>query len=199
MVAKSMAHKKGERAPGRADRCVAEESVELAPKTASSKASAKPLRVKVPKSKERALVREFGLDATAISEEESEKRRSELITLIKMGKSRGFLTQQEINDHLPGKLLEAEVIEAIMTMLNDMGIAVYEQAPDAATLLVAGGTGAAASDEDAEEAAQFRANAEREYNSIASELDVERQQVGCCGGAGFGGPVCVPRRCLIMS
>ena len=154
MVAKSMAHKKGERAPGRADRCVAEESVELAPKTASSKASAKPLRVKVPKSKERALVREFGLDATAISEEESEKRRSELITLIKMGKSRGFLTQQEINDHLPGKLLEAEVIEAIVTMLNDMGIAVYEQPPDAATLLVAGGTGAAASDEDAEEAAQ---------------------------------------------
>jgi RNA polymerase primary sigma factor len=110
--------------------------------------------VKVPKSKERALIREFGLDATALTEEESEKRRDELTTLIKMGKSRGFLTQQEINDHLPGKLLEAEVIEAIVTMLNDMGIAVYEQAPDAATLLVAGGTGAAASDEDADEAAQ---------------------------------------------
>ena len=154
MVAKSMAHNKGGRPPGRADSCVAEEYVELAPKTASSKVRSKPLRVKVPKSKERALVREFGLDATAISEEESEKRRSELTTLIKMGKSRGFLTQQEINDHLPGKLLEAEVIEAIVTMLNDMGIAVYEQPPDAATLLVAGGTGAAASDEDAEEAAQ---------------------------------------------
>ena len=154
MVAKSMAHKKIERTPALVDNIVAAASVELPPKIASSTASAKPLRVKVPKSKERALIREFGLDATALTEEETEKRRSELTTLIKMGKSRGFLTQQEINDHLPGKLLEAEVIEAIVTMLNDMGIAVYEQAPDAATLLVAGGAGAAASDDDAEEAAQ---------------------------------------------
>jgi RNA polymerase primary sigma factor len=154
MVAKSMAHKKSGRTPALAVELVAASSVDLPPLSASSKAGAKPLRVKVPKSKERALIREFGLDATALTEEESEKRRSELTTLIKMGKSRGFLTQQEINDHLPGKLLEAEVIEAIVTMLNDMGIAVYEQTPDAATLLVAGGTGAAASDEDAEEAAQ---------------------------------------------
>jgi RNA polymerase primary sigma factor len=154
MVAKSMAHKKIGRTPALADDIVAAASVELPPKTGRSKTSSKPLRVKVPKSKERAMIREFGLDATALTEEESEKRRTELTTLIKMGKSRGFLTQQEINDHLPGKLLEAEVIEAIVTMLNDMGIAVYEQAPDAATLLVAGGTGAAASDEDAEEAAQ---------------------------------------------
>ena len=68
---------------------------------AATEAKAKPLRVKVPKSKERALIREFGLDATALTEEESEKRRSELTALVKMGKTRGFLTQQEINDHLP--------------------------------------------------------------------------------------------------
>jgi RNA polymerase primary sigma factor len=71
-----------------------------------------------------------------------------------MGKTRGFLTQQEINDHLPERLVDAEVLEAIVKMLNDMSIAVYEQAPDAATLLVAGGAGAAASDEEAEEAAE---------------------------------------------
>ena len=97
------------------------------------------MRVKVPKSKERALIREFGLDVTALTEEEVDKRRSELKTLVKMGKTRGFLTQQEINDHLPEKLVDAEVLEAIVKMLNDMGIAVYEQAPDAATLLIAGG------------------------------------------------------------
>ena len=154
MIAKSMTRKKNEKTPGLAKGSVAAASVELPPRSPNSKIIAKPLRVKVPKSKERALIREFGLDVTALTEEESEKRRSELAALIKMGKSRGFLTQQEINDHLPGKLLEAEVIEAIVKMLNDMGIAVYEQTPDAATLLVAGGTGAAASDEDAEEAAQ---------------------------------------------
>jgi RNA polymerase primary sigma factor len=122
--------------------------------SAAPKAPAKPLRVKVPKSKERALIREFGLDVAALTEEEAEKRRSELRSLVKMGKTRGFLTQQEINDHLPEKLVDAEVLEATVKMLNDMGIAVYEQAPDAATLLVAGGGGTAASDEEAEEAAE---------------------------------------------
>jgi len=114
---------------------------------------AKPLRVKVPKSKERALIREFGLDVTTLTEEQAARRREELTTLVKMGKTRGFLTQHEINDHLPEKLVDPEAIEAVVKMLNDMGIAVYEQTPDAATLLVAGGTGTASSDEEAEEAA----------------------------------------------
>ena len=89
-----------------------------------------------------------------MTEEEADKRRSELKTLVKMGKTRGFLTQQEISDHLPEKLVDAEVLEAIVKMLNDMGVAVYEQAPDAATLLVAGGGGTTATDEEAEEAAE---------------------------------------------
>ena len=75
-----------------------------------------------------------------LTEEEVAKRRQELKTLIKMGKTRGFLTHQEINDHLPEKLVNEEILEAIVSMLNDMGIAVYEQAPDAATLLIAGGS-----------------------------------------------------------
>ncbi|MBC7957403.1 MAG: RNA polymerase sigma factor RpoD [Cytophagales bacterium] len=122
--------------------------------TAKLELKAKPLRVKVPKSKERALIREFGLDITTLTEAELERRRVELTALIKMGKSRGFLTHQEINDHLPEKLVDAEAIEATVKLLIDMGIAVYEQAPDAATLLVAGGTGTAATDEEAAEAAE---------------------------------------------
>jgi len=122
--------------------------------TGEAKAKVKPLRVKVPKSKERALIREFGLDVTTLTEEQAEKRRIELTALVKMGKTRGFLTQHEINDHLPEKLIDAEALEAVVKMLNDMGVAVYEQAPDAATLLVAGGTGTASTDEEAEEAAE---------------------------------------------
>ena len=111
---------------------------------------AKPLRMKVSRAKERALMREFGLEETALTEEEAAKRRHELKTLMKMGKTRGFLTHQEINDHLPEKLMDAEILEAIVSMLNDMGIAVYEQAPDAATLLIAGGGSAAAKKNGAE-------------------------------------------------
>jgi hypothetical protein len=88
------------------------------------KPKAKPLRMKVSRAKERALMREFGIDDTALSEEEVAKRRHELKTLIKMGKTRGFLTHQEINDHLPEKLVENEILEAIVSMLNDMGVAV---------------------------------------------------------------------------
>ncbi|HSW05665.1 RNA polymerase sigma factor RpoD [Aquabacterium sp.] len=117
-------------------------------------AKAKPLRMKVSRAKERALMREFGLDETTLTEEEVAKRRLELKTLIKMGKTRGFLTHQEINDHLPEKLVENEILEAIVSMLNDMGIAVYEQAPDAATLLIAGGSTTTATEEEAEEAAE---------------------------------------------
>jgi RNA polymerase primary sigma factor len=117
-------------------------------------AKAKPLRMKVSRAKERALMREFGLEETTLTEEEVAKRRQELKTLIKMGKTRGFLTHQEINDHLPEKLVNEEILEAIVSMLNDMGIAVYEQAPDAATLLVAGGGTTTATEEEAEEAAE---------------------------------------------
>ncbi len=126
----------------------------VAPDAPEVAAKVKPLRMKVPKSKERALIREFGLDVTTLTEEEADKRRSDLKALVKMGKTRGFLVQQEINDHLPEKLVDSEVIEATVKMLNDMGIAVYEQAPDTATLLVAGGAGTATSDEEAEEAAE---------------------------------------------
>ena len=121
---------------------------------AEAKTKAKPLRMKVSRAKERALMREFGLDETTLTEEEVAKRRQELKTLIKMGKTRGYLTHQEINDHLPEKLVNEEILEAIISMLNDMGIAVYEQAPDAATLLIAGGTTSAATEEEAEEAAE---------------------------------------------
>ena len=121
---------------------------------ADTAAKAKPLRMKVSRAKERALMREFGLDETALTEEEVAKRRQELKTLIKMGKTRGFLTHQEINDHLPEKLVDHEILEAIVSMLNDMGIAVYEQAPDAATLLIAGGGATTATEEEAEEAAE---------------------------------------------
>jgi RNA polymerase primary sigma factor len=130
------------------------EAVEEVAAVAEDTPKAKPLRMKVSRAKERALMREFGLEETALTEEEALKRRTELKTLIKMGKTRGFLTHQEINDHLPEKLVSEEILEAIVSMLNDMGIAVYEQAPDAATLLIQGNTTATSTEEEAEEAAE---------------------------------------------
>jgi RNA polymerase primary sigma factor len=114
----------------------------------------KPLRMKISKAKERALMKEFGLDETVLSEEDMQKRRSRLKTLIKLGKTRGYLTHGEISDHLPDKLVDAETLEVVISMLNDMGVAVYEHTPDAETLLLNNNTPTAATEEEAEEEAE---------------------------------------------
>ncbi|MBC7941344.1 MAG: RNA polymerase sigma factor RpoD, partial [Chitinophagaceae bacterium] len=115
---------------------------------------AKPLRMKISKAKERALMKEFGLDETVLSEEEMAKRRQRLKTLITLGKTRGYLTHSEITDHLPEKLVDAETLEVVVAMLNDLGVAVYEQTPDAEMLLLNNTTPTTATVEEAEEEAE---------------------------------------------
>ena len=114
----------------------------------------KPLRMKISKAKERALMKEFGLDETVLTEEEMLKRRSTLKDLLKLGKTRGYLTHAEISDHLPDKLVDAETLEAVITMLNDIGVAVYEQTPDAETLLLTNTAQSGSTEEEAEEEAE---------------------------------------------
>jgi RNA polymerase primary sigma factor len=114
----------------------------------------KPLRMKLSKAKERALMKEFGLDDTVLSEEDLSKRRLRLKALITLGKTRGYLTHGEISDHLPDKLVDAETLDVVHSLLNDMGVAVYEQTPDAETLLLNNNAPTAASVEEAEEEAE---------------------------------------------
>ena len=130
-----------------------EETTEVAT-TETPVEKVKPLRMKISKAKERALMKEFGLDETVLSEEDLAKRRSRLKTLIKLGKTRGYLTHGEINDHLPDKLVDQETLDVVISMLNDLGVAVYEQTPDAEQLLVTNTAQTAATEEEAEEAAE---------------------------------------------
>ncbi len=127
---------------------------ETTTETAATVEKVKPLRMKISKAKERALMKEFGLDETVLSEEDMAKRRARLKALIKLGKTRGYLTHVEINDHLPDKLVDAETLEAVITTLNDLGVAVYEQTPDAEALIITDNAPAGATEEEAEEAAE---------------------------------------------
>lgn len=86
--------------------------------------------------------------------EEYEARRNRLKLLIKLGKDRGYLTYGEINDHLPDDLVDAEAIDGIISTFSDMGIAVYDQAPDAETLLLGENAPVATSDDDVEDEAE---------------------------------------------
>jgi RNA polymerase primary sigma factor len=136
------------------DDLTGEVEAEAVDTTAQTTEKVKPLRMKISKAKERALMKEFGLDETILSEEEARNRRERLKTLIKLGKTRGYLTHGEINDHLPDKLVEAETLEVVVSLLNDMGVAVYEQTPDAETLLLNNTGPTAATEEEAEEEAE---------------------------------------------
>ena len=89
-----------------------------------------------------------------LTPEEQEARRNRLKVLIKLGKERGYLTYSEINDHLPDDLVDAEAIDGIISTFSDMGISVYDQAPDADTLLMSDSTPVAASDDDVEDEAE---------------------------------------------
>ncbi|MDP3833167.1 MAG: RNA polymerase sigma factor region1.1 domain-containing protein, partial [Hydrogenophaga sp.] len=131
------------------DDLTGEVEAEVVDTTAQTTEKVKPLRMKISKAKERALMKEFGLDETVLSEEEARNRRERLKTLIKLGKTRGYLTHGEINDHLPDKLVEAETLEVVVSLLNDMGVAVYEQTPDAETLLLNNTGPTAATEEEA--------------------------------------------------
>jgi len=122
--------------------------------SAATTEKVKPLRMKISKAKERALMKEFGLDETVLSEEDMAKRRQRLKALIKLGKTRGYLTHGEISDHLPDKLIDAETMEAVITTLNDLGVAVYEQTPDAESMILTNNAPAGSTEEEAEEAAE---------------------------------------------
>lgn len=91
----------------------------------------------------------FDPDATEAARERS---HAQLKTLMTLGKDRGFLTHAEIIDYLPDNIAEPEVVESIIASLTQMGIAVYEQAPDAETLLLSDNMGASTADDEAEAA-----------------------------------------------
>ncbi|MET3132678.1 RNA polymerase primary sigma factor [Oxalobacteraceae bacterium GrIS 1.11] len=131
------------------DEVAALNAVERAELKAVDKAKAKDR-----KAKEKALLKDAFSSDTEASEEELERRRQKLKTLIKFGKERGFLTYAEINDHLPENIVDPEAIEGIIGTFNDMGIAVYEHAPDAETLLLSDNVATVTSDDEAEAAAE---------------------------------------------
>src|SRR3569833_3349998 len=90
-----------------------------------------------------------------------EQQESQLKLLIARGKEQGFLTNREVNDHLPDEIVDPEQIEDIIAMINDMGIPVHETAPDAEALLLS--DTAVADDAAAEEAAAALAPDDSEF------------------------------------
>jgi RNA polymerase primary sigma factor len=107
-----------------------------------------------------------------------EARKRRLKTLIVLGKERGYLTYAEINDHLPDDILDAEQIEGIISMIGDMGIQVYDEAPDAETLLMSE-TPATVPAEDVEEEAEAAASTlDSEFGRTTDPVRMYMREMG---------------------
>ncbi|MGQ0522238.1 MAG: RNA polymerase sigma factor RpoD [Betaproteobacteria bacterium] len=126
--------------------------------------------------KERALVKEF--ERKELSPADAEARRTRLKNLIVLGKERSYLTYAEINDHLPDDMLDAELIENIIGMINDMGIQVYDEAPDAETLLMSDATPPVADEGAVEEADAALSTVDSEFGRTTDPVRMYMREMG---------------------
>ncbi len=105
------------------------------------------------------------------------QQQSRLKELIAKGKEQGYLTYAEVNDHLPPDISEPDQVEDIIQMINDMGIQVFEQAPDADELLLAEGD-RSADEIAAAEAAAALAAVENEAGRTTDPVRMYMREMG---------------------
>ncbi|UAW63389.1 RNA polymerase sigma factor RpoD [Mycoavidus sp. HKI] len=131
------------------------------------------------RAKEKALLKDAFASHQPGTNEELEERRGKLRTLIKLGKERGFLTYAEINDHLPDDLVETEALDNIISTFGDMGISVYEQAPDAETLLLSDNAPTVTSDDEADEEAEVAlSSVDSEFGRTTDPVRMYMREMG---------------------
>ena len=147
---------------------------------AAAAANGKDARKKQPTrgltAKEKALVKEF--ERREMSPADAEARRNRLKNLVVLGKERSYLTYAEINDHLPDEMLDAEQLEIIIGMINDMGIRVYDTAPDAETLLINDATPPVADEEAAAEAEAALSTVDSEFGRTTDPVRMYMREMG---------------------
>ncbi len=104
-----------------------------------------------------------------------QQRQSKIKNLIAKGNEQGYLTYVEVNDHLPQDIVDPEQIEDIISILNDMGITVYEKTPDDRELLL---QKEVANEEVAEEAAAVLASASSDLGRTTDPVRMYMREMG---------------------
>ncbi len=123
------------------------------------------------------LAAEAALDPAALAMD-AEARRSRLKSLIVLGKERGYLTYAEINDHLPDDVQNSEQIDGIIGMINDMGIQVYEEAPDAEVLLMSDAPPPVTDEDAVEEAEAALATVDSDFGRTTDPVRMYMREMG---------------------
>ena len=130
--------------------------------------------------------------STALQDEE---RQRQMRALIQLGKERGFLTHAEINDHLPDNFAQTAAIETIVSTFNDMGVAVYEQAPDAETLLLNDAAPAVIPDDQVDEEAEVAlSTVDSEFGRTTDPVRMYMREMGATELLTRAGEIAIAKR-----
>jgi len=108
----------------------------------------------------------------------NQDHQSRLKQLIARGKEQGYLTYAEVNDHLPDGVVEADQVEEIIAMINDMGITTHEQPPDADSLSLSDESTVEADDDAAAEAAAALASVDGEFGRTTDPVRMYMREMG---------------------
>ena len=109
--------------------------------------------------------------------DQEQEQRNSIKDLIAKGKEQGFLTYAEVNDHLPDSIVDPEQIEDIVRMINDMGISVYESAPDTDDQVI-NDNAVSADDDAAEEAAAALASVDSDFGRTTDPVRMYMREMG---------------------
>lgn len=130
------------------------------------------------KSEQEAESKKVEILSPELQEAHATESRMRLKSLIVLGKERGYVTYAEINDHVPDDVQGSEQIDVIIGMINDMGIQVYEDTPDAEVLLMSDAPPAVADEDAVEEAEQALATVDSEFGRTTDPVRMYMREMG---------------------
>ena len=133
--------------------------------------------------------------AAELAPQQAEERQRQMRALIQLGKEQGYLTHAQINDHLPDNFAQTAAIESIVSAFNDMGVQVYEQAPDAETLLLNSNAPAVVSDDQADEETEVAlSTVDSEFGRTTDPVRMYMREMGATELLTRAGEIAIAKR-----
>ncbi|MGF6917815.1 RNA polymerase sigma factor RpoD [Paraburkholderia sp. 40] len=133
--------------------------------------------------------------AAELLPQQAEERQRLMRALIQLGKEQGYLTHAQINDHLPDNFTATAAIDSIVSAFSDMGVQVYEQAPDAETLLLNSNSPAVVSDDQADEETEVAlSTVDSEFGRTTDPVRMYMREMGATELLTRAGEIAIAKR-----
>ncbi|HEY1996459.1 RNA polymerase sigma factor RpoD [Paraburkholderia sp.] len=134
------------------------------------------------------------IPVAAETSQQVEEQQRQMRALIQLGKERGYLTHAQINDHLPDNFAQTAAMETIVATFNDMGVAVYETAPDAEALLLNANSPVVSDDQADEEAEVALSTVDSEFGRTTDPVRMYMREMGATELLTRAGEIAIAKR-----